>query len=184
MALLTADDVLNKKFQSVKFREGYDQVEVDEFLDEVVATIYALQVENNELKEKLVEAESWADGVAAPGIQTPVADLVASKSVAPTDESDPQAASSMLVLARRLHDEFVDEGRQEGEKIVNEAHDTSAKIIREAENKRDEVLADLNKKRMTLEAKISDLRDFEADYRKGISEHLNKLLVEVEASAH
>ena len=37
MALLTTEDVLNKKFQYVKFREGYDQVEVDEFLDEVVA---------------------------------------------------------------------------------------------------------------------------------------------------
>ena len=36
MALLTADDVLNKKFQPTKFREGYDQDEVDDFLDEVV----------------------------------------------------------------------------------------------------------------------------------------------------
>ncbi|KGF01812.1 cell division protein DivIVA, partial [Actinomyces sp. S6-Spd3] len=39
MALLSTEDVLNKTFQSVKFREGYDQVEVDEFLDEVVETI-------------------------------------------------------------------------------------------------------------------------------------------------
>ena len=38
MALLTTEDVLNKKFQYVKFREGYDQDEVDEFLDEVVST--------------------------------------------------------------------------------------------------------------------------------------------------
>ena len=28
MALLTTEDVLNKKFQYVKFREGYDQDEV------------------------------------------------------------------------------------------------------------------------------------------------------------
>ena len=45
MALLTTEDVLNKKFQYVKFREGYDQDEVDEFLDEVVSTIYSLQME-------------------------------------------------------------------------------------------------------------------------------------------
>ena len=57
MALLTTEDVLNKKFQYVKFREGYDQVEVDEFLDEVVSTIYALQMENQDLKEKLEAAE-------------------------------------------------------------------------------------------------------------------------------
>jgi len=57
MALLTTEDVLNKKFQYVKFREGYDQDEVDEFLDEVVSTIYSLQMENQELKEKLEAAE-------------------------------------------------------------------------------------------------------------------------------
>ena len=45
MALLTTEDVLNKKFQYVKFREGYDQDEVDEFLDEVVSTIYSLQID-------------------------------------------------------------------------------------------------------------------------------------------
>ena len=57
MALLTTEDVLNKKFQYVKFREGYDQDEVDEFLDEVVSTIYSLQMENQDLKEKLEAAE-------------------------------------------------------------------------------------------------------------------------------
>ena len=41
MALLTADDVLNKKFQATKFREGYDQDEVDDLLDRVVATLRA-----------------------------------------------------------------------------------------------------------------------------------------------
>ena len=33
---LTPEDIVNKRFQSTKFREGYDQDEVDDFLDEVV----------------------------------------------------------------------------------------------------------------------------------------------------
>ena len=33
---LTPEDVVNKRFQHVKFRDGYDQDEVDDFLDEVV----------------------------------------------------------------------------------------------------------------------------------------------------
>lgn len=57
MALLTADDVLNKKFQATKFREGYDQDEVDDFLDEVVTTLREVQGENDELKSKLAAAE-------------------------------------------------------------------------------------------------------------------------------
>ena len=39
MTLLTADDVLNVKFQVSSFKEGYNQDEVDEFLDEVTTTM-------------------------------------------------------------------------------------------------------------------------------------------------
>ena len=53
MTLLTADDVLNKKFQATKFREGYEQDEVDEFLDEVVEAMRQLEAENADLKAKL-----------------------------------------------------------------------------------------------------------------------------------
>ena len=58
MAILTADDVLNKKFQATKFREGYDQDEVDDFLDDVVNTLRAVQGENDELRGKLAAAEA------------------------------------------------------------------------------------------------------------------------------
>ena len=56
MTLLTADDVLNKKFQATKFREGYEQDEVDEFLDEVVEAMRQLEAENADLKAKLEAA--------------------------------------------------------------------------------------------------------------------------------
>ncbi|TDE94851.1 DivIVA domain-containing protein [Occultella glacieicola] len=36
-ALITADQVLNARFQTTRFRPGYDQDEVDDFLDEIVA---------------------------------------------------------------------------------------------------------------------------------------------------
>jgi len=57
MALMTADDVLNRKFQATKFREGYDQDEVDDFLDEVVNTLRGMTAENDDLKAKLANAE-------------------------------------------------------------------------------------------------------------------------------
>ena len=39
MTLLTADDVLNVKFEVSSFKEGYNQDEVDVFLDDVTTTI-------------------------------------------------------------------------------------------------------------------------------------------------
>jgi DivIVA domain-containing protein len=58
MAQLTADDVVLKAFQTTKFREGYDQVEVDDFLDEVAVSMRALATENEELKTQLAAAEA------------------------------------------------------------------------------------------------------------------------------
>ncbi|MCU1574093.1 MAG: cell division protein [Micrococcaceae bacterium] len=50
---LTPEDVVNKRFQPTKFREGYDQDEVDDFLDEIVVELRRLNQENDELRAKL-----------------------------------------------------------------------------------------------------------------------------------
>ena len=50
---LTPEDVVSKRFQATKFREGYDQDEVDDFLDEVVNELRRLNEENEELRSKL-----------------------------------------------------------------------------------------------------------------------------------
>src|SRR3954447_22255998 len=55
---LTPEDVVNKRFQPTKFREGYDQDEVDDFLDEIVVELRRLNQENDELRKKLAEATS------------------------------------------------------------------------------------------------------------------------------
>jgi DivIVA domain-containing protein len=54
---LTPEEVVNKRFQPTKFREGYDQDEVDDFLDEVVNEIRRLNAENDELRQKLAACE-------------------------------------------------------------------------------------------------------------------------------
>ena len=55
---LTPEDVVNKRFQPTKFREGYDQDEVDDFLDEVVVELRRLNQENEELRQRLVAGET------------------------------------------------------------------------------------------------------------------------------
>jgi DivIVA domain-containing protein len=62
---LTPEDVVNKRFQPTKFREGYDQDEVDDFLDEVVVELRRLSQENDELHKRLETAESAAAGQGA-----------------------------------------------------------------------------------------------------------------------
>ncbi|MFA4841500.1 MAG: DivIVA domain-containing protein [Agrococcus sp.] len=62
---LTPDDVVHKRFETTRFRDGYDQDEVDDFLDEVVTELRRLTEENDALR---AENEQLKQGgaVAAP----------------------------------------------------------------------------------------------------------------------
>ncbi|MGM7667518.1 DivIVA domain-containing protein [Microbacterium sp. A93] len=62
---LTPEDVVNKRFQPTKFREGYDQDEVDDFLDEIVVELRRLNQENDELRRKVSELQSGETGQSA-----------------------------------------------------------------------------------------------------------------------
>lgn len=203
MALLTTEDVLNKKFQYVKFREGYDQVEVDEFLDEVVATIYALNVENQELKEKLEAAERRVSELSSgapvqqeeapepeptperepepePAPQAAPEPVAAPAAAAPVE---PESATSMLALAQRVHDEYVRDGREESERIIAEARAKGDEIVADAQKQHETILAQLDQERGLLESKINELRGFESEYRASIRGHLETLLKEVNQGA-
>ncbi|MBD8584281.1 DivIVA domain-containing protein [Frigoribacterium sp. CFBP 13729] len=85
---LTPEDVVNKRFQPTKFREGYDQDEVDDFLDEVVAELRRLGQENDELRQRLSSAES-AGGSAVPA---PVAASAPASAQAPASVQAPASA--------------------------------------------------------------------------------------------
>src|SRR5438046_10763639 len=54
---LTPEDVANKQFTSTRLKPGYDETEVDEFLDEVEAELTRLYRDNDELRSKLTAAQ-------------------------------------------------------------------------------------------------------------------------------
>ncbi len=202
MALLTADDVLNKKFQATKFREGYDQDEVDDFLDEVVNTLRETQAENDDLKGKLAAAERRIAELSRAGAQQQSAPAAATKPepepekpapapVAPTPapapvqatapvqpqrQSEPESATGMLALAQKLHDDYVRSGQEEGDRLVTEAKTQASRIVREAEETSARTLAQLEEERSMLDRKIDELRVFERDYRTRLKSYLENLL--------
>ncbi|MBV7363822.1 DivIVA domain-containing protein [Actinomycetaceae bacterium TAE3-ERU4] len=208
MALLTIEEILNHRFTETKFREGFDQEEVDTFLDRVIHTIAMLQDENADLKTKLEEAERRLAEVgegaapvvaeeqpeAAPVEETqPVAQeenvqqpeavaAVAPVAAAPVASAtaEPESATSMLALAQRVHDEYVRDGREEGDRIISESREKATEIVKGAEDERTRILADLEEKRGGLENHIEELKSFERDYRAQMRTHLEGLLGKLE----
>lgn len=183
MAMLTAEDILNKKFAATKFREGYDVEEVDDFLDEVVRTLSAVQEENEELRSKLAAAErrvaelSRSDAAAA-AAPAPMAAPVQAPS---PKVAEPESATGMLQLAQKLHDDYVRSGQEEGDRLIAEAKAEGARLVREAEETSHRTLSQLEQERSLLERKIDELRLFERDYRTRLKSFLQNLLGDLDA---
>ncbi|MGW3246335.1 DivIVA domain-containing protein [Streptomyces sp. NPDC001070] len=107
---LTPEDVRNKQFTTVRLREGYDEDEVDAFLDEVEAELTRLLRENEDLRAKLAAATRAAaqnqqqgmrkpepqDG-RGPGAPVPAA-ISGPQPVPPQQMGGPQGPGSGLAL--------------------------------------------------------------------------------------
>src|SRR5579863_8929938 len=70
---LTPADVRNKQFSTTRLRPGYDEEEVDAFLDEVEAELNRLVQENEELRAKLAEVMRGGRS-AVPALSSPLSD--------------------------------------------------------------------------------------------------------------
>src|ERR1700678_1961782 len=73
---LTPADVRNKQFSTTRLRPGYDEEEVDAFLDEVEAELDRLIQENEELRAKLTEVLRGGGGgkPGMPALTSPLSD--------------------------------------------------------------------------------------------------------------
>jgi len=164
---LTPDDVVHKEFQHVRFKDGFDPEEVDDYLDEIVVEWRKTIEENNELKAKLAAYESGETAPAAAPVAAAPAAPEAAAPAAPAAESTGATGTSagIIELAQRLHDEHVAEGEAKRKQLIEEAEAEVARIRTEAEAKQREESARLERERNTLEGRITELREFERDYR-------------------
>ena len=172
---LTPEDVVNKRFNPTKFREGYDQDEVDDFLDEVVVELRRLNQENEELRQRLVAGESRinelqrtaASAASAPAaVAAPVpAPVTAQAAPAPANDAmDPNNTNNLLQLARRLHEEHVREGMEKRDALIAEGHATAARVVSEAQAVQQAQLAEAQAQMAQVQqTRESQLAGFEAE---------------------
>ena len=202
---LTPEDVVNKRFQPTKFREGYDQDEVDDFLDEVVVELRRLHQENEELRQRLSSGDAAPAATTAIDTPAPAPAAVEQPAVVAEPESTPEpepapvaaqapaapaadeddetsSTSSLLKLARKLHEEHVREGVEKRDALVAEAHATAARIAAEAEAEQRSKTAVLEKERQVLEGRIDELRTFEREYRTKLKGYIEGQLRELDSA--
>jgi DivIVA domain-containing protein len=187
---LSPDDVVTKQFQHVRFKEGFDPDEVDDFLDEIVVEWRKALTENEELKAKLAAYESGETPAAAPVAAAPApVEAVPAPAPEPTpapvaEGGAPAAASAGIIeLAQRLHDEHVAEGQTKRDELIADAQAQATRIVAEAEAKQREETERMEKERQVLETRITELRQFERDYRAQLRSYIEGKLRDLETTA-
>src|SRR4051794_10511664 len=143
---LTPQQIRDKVFTATRFKAGYSEQEVDDFLEEVEREIGRLMAENTELRRQLelrgetpvvtgqpapaaAEAEpvdahpaaaapaaSAAAGVPGTAGAT-AADVVSTESDLPPDTEAEQLLRRTLVLAQRTAEEAIREARKDADKM-------------------------------------------------------------------
>ena len=208
---LTPEDVRNKQFTTVRLREGYDEDEVDAFLDEVETELRRLIRENDELRAKLAAATRAASAAPAASTTAPQPVVVKEPEPAPeppkptppppapapapvVESSGADSAARVLALAQQTADQAIAEARSEANKIVGDARQRAEAIEREARSKADALERDaqdkhrsiigvLETQRTALETQLDQLRQFEREYRSRLKSFLEGQLRQLENSA-
>jgi DivIVA domain-containing protein len=143
---LTPADVRSKQFSTTRLRPGYDEEEVDAFLDEVDAELERLIQENKELRSKLAEVLRGG-GTPAMALSSPVPAPVmadyerrpeaALTGPAASRNDDFGTAARVLSLAQQTADRAIADARHEADETLKrarrEADDVLSKARRQAE---------------------------------------------------
>ncbi|GHE13071.1 DivIVA domain-containing protein [Klenkia taihuensis] len=146
---LTPADVHNVVFKKPPIgKRGYDEDEVDAFLDVVEAELARLIEENNELRNNgggPRTGERPAEPVAAAAPPVPVQ----------SREDDGVRASRMLTLATETADRYVNEAKQQADQLVGSAKTNSDRMLADARAKSEQQLAEAKQR---ADAMVGDAR--------------------------
>ncbi|GAA3705069.1 DivIVA domain-containing protein [Nonomuraea antimicrobica] len=176
---LTPADVRNKQFSTTRLRPGYDEEEVDAFLDEVEAELDRLIQENEELRAKLAEClrGKVPGGMNMPMASAPVQEQPKPEMMAPPQpepmrapepppvqqppvpvamsmpppEDNMDTAARVLALAQQTADQAIADARREADETVTRARREADEILTKARRQAEQVIGDARARAETLE---------------------------------
>ncbi|MEV0625667.1 DivIVA domain-containing protein [Nonomuraea wenchangensis] len=176
---LTPADVRNKQFSTTRLRPGYDEEEVDAFLDEVEAELDRLIQENEELRAKLGEClrGKVPGGMSMPMASAPVQEQPKPEMMAPPQpepmrapepppvqqqpvpvamnmppaEDNMDTAARVLALAQQTADQAIADARREADETVTRARREADEILTKARRQAEQVIGDARARAETLE---------------------------------
>jgi DivIVA domain-containing protein len=168
---LTPADVRNKQFSTTRLRPGYDEEEVDAFLDEVEAELDRLIQENEELRAKLAEVLRGGKSAAVPALSSPLSDQKPDV-MAPEPRMEPErrqpepvmmgggmphiednmdTAARVLSLAQQTADQAIADARREADETLGRARREADEVLTKARRQAEQITGDARARAESLE---------------------------------
>jgi len=165
---LTPADVRNKQFSTTRLRPGYDEEEVDAFLDEVEAELDRLIQENEDLRAKLAEVMRGGKS-AVPALSSPLSDpkpdMMLPEPMVP-DRRQPEpvmmggmphiednmdTAARVLSLAQQTADQAIADARREADETLGRARREADEVLTKARRQAEQITGDARARAESLE---------------------------------
>lgn len=165
---LTPSDVRNKQFSTTRLRPGYDEEEVDSFLDEVEQELDRLIQENEELSAKLREV--LRGGKMGPGMGGPNLDsrqdMMSGEPMRMEHERRPEpvmmggmksaednmdTAARVLALAQQTADQAIADARREADETLTRARREADDLLTKARRQSEQITGDARARAEALE---------------------------------
>src|SRR5882757_9024735 len=173
---LTPADVHNVAFSKSPIgKRGYNEDEVDAFLDLVENELTRLIEENSDLRQRIneLDQELAGGGGAAPTVAQPI----------PSYEPEPEPKPAPVVAAPSGPVGTNEEQAMKAARVLTLAQDTADRLTgtarAEAESKHSEIMGTINQQRTVLEGRLEQLRTFEREYRTRLKTYLESQLEEL-----
>jgi DivIVA domain-containing protein len=172
---LTPADVRNKQFSTTRLRPGYDEEEVDAFLDEVEAELDRLIQENEELRSKLAEVLRGG-GKPAMALSSPLSDprpdtmapeptmeqpvmrrpepMMMEERPQPRpyhSEDNMDTAARVLSLAQQTADQAIADARREADETLGRARREADEVLTKARRQAEQITGDARARAESLE---------------------------------
>jgi DivIVA domain-containing protein len=163
---LTPADVRNKQFSTTRLRPGYDEEEVDAFLDEVEAELDRLIQENEELRAKLAEVLRGGGKPGIPALSSPLSDAKPDMMMPEPERRQPEpmmmdrmhtvednmdTAARVLSLAQQTADQAIADARREADETLGRARREADEVLTKARRQAEQITGDARARAESLE---------------------------------
>jgi len=160
---LTSADVRNKQFSTTRLRPGYDEEEVDAFLDEIESELDRLVQENEDLRSKLAECMRGGQSsvsafssplgdpkpemvgpsmLGAPPLLSPEQERRPEPVMMDTPNYDVNSVARVLSLAQQTADQAVADARREANETLGRARREATDVLGKARHQAEQITND------------------------------------------